>query len=340
MKPTTAVVLTAALASAATAGVCFLVGKPLSSPTIDGSTEEAFKASLDAVKWSLPKARHEEFEKAMAKLVLAAMVPSDVKQHGLLALAAMSADPGAISRRVRSRLDGMTAIEVLAVATDDEPRSAASSLLDIDFSLTGLAAARMNANESAAIATLKNIASAQAQLQASGAIDANDNGAGEYGFFAELAGGSRLRNDSKGGVGTDFLSPPYLSDAFGAVEDSRALRCGYVFQMFLPARGAMPAAEAATGGAAGVCVDASMAEVLWMCYAWPTSYDDSGRRAFFVNQSGDVLACRNETARYDGDAHPPAPDAAFWPTVIRVDMGSTIAANATGRDGERWLVVN
>ena len=77
----------------------------------------------------------------------------------------------------------------------------------------GLENARMNANESAAIATLKNISSAQAQCQASGVIDANGNGAGEYGFFAELAGSAPVRGSSQ------RISPPVLSSAFGKVAD-------------------------------------------------------------------------------------------------------------------------
>ena len=99
--------------------------------------------------------------------------------------------------------------------------------------------ARLNANESAAIATLKNISSAQAQCQASGAIDANNNGAGEYGYFAELSGGVGVR-DSGGSASTDRLSPPVLSGAFANVSTQSGItggavsRSGYIFQMYLP----------------------------------------------------------------------------------------------------------
>ena len=87
------------------------------------------------------------------------------------------------------------------------------------IAIPNLLSARLNANESAAIATLKNISSAQSQCQASGIIDANSNGAGEYGFLGELSGGVPVRNDEAGGVGTERVSPPYLSGAF-----SNALR--------------------------------------------------------------------------------------------------------------------
>lgn len=48
-------------------------------------------------------------------------------------------------------------------------------------------------NERAAIADLRSIASAQAQLASSGAIDTDDDGVGEYGYFGELAGTAPLR---------------------------------------------------------------------------------------------------------------------------------------------------
>jgi prepilin-type N-terminal cleavage/methylation domain-containing protein len=51
-----------------------------------------------------------------------------------------------------------------------------------------LMAARLSANESAAISTLRSLTSAQAQVQSSGAIDTDGDGAGEYGGFGELAG--------------------------------------------------------------------------------------------------------------------------------------------------------
>jgi hypothetical protein len=97
------------------------------------------------------------------------------------------------------------------------------------IAIPNLLAARLNANESAAIATLKNISSGQAQCQASGAIDANGNGQGEYGFFAELSGKVTVRGS------TLTISPPVLSTAFGNITaQSTVARSGYLFKMFLP----------------------------------------------------------------------------------------------------------
>jgi hypothetical protein len=197
--------------------------------------------------------------------------------------------------------------------------------------------AALAANESMAIGRLKNIASAQAQCQASAAIDVNKNGAGEYGFFGELSGAIAVRSDDKGGVGQQTIAPPVLSHSFIKVVGSRVACSGYLFQMFLPDSKCQPTAEAATGGGAGVAIDGKKAEVMWCGYAWPAS-PTSGRRAFFINQGGDILACDN-TAGYCGVDKPPSPDAAFAAgTTGAMDCG--IAANTKGRDGQTWTVVN
>ena len=195
----------------------------------------------------------------------------------------------------------------------------------------------MIANESAAIATLKNISSAQAQCQACAVIDTNANGAGEYGFFGELSGALALRKDDKGGVGEKKIQPPVLSAAFQKVANGRVVRSGYVFQMFLPDSKGNATAEAATGGSASIAIDSGGAEVMWCCYAWPAS-PKSGLRAFFVNQAGDVIACDNDGDRYCGNDKPPAPTAAYAAGTAGT-MQSDVAANMAGIDGQRWVIV-
>lgn len=319
-----------------TAGICFIAFKSssASSATIDGTTEETFKASIDLVKQAMPRPRQEEFEQAMATLAGAVMLPPK-DGNPIASLMALSADPGAAGRKLRTRVHGLTGSEVIAASV-----AAAAEVKERGAKLDGLAAlasgglegARINANESAAIATLKNISSAQAQCQASGVIDANGNGAGEHGFFAELAGSAPVRG------GTQHISPPVLSTAFGKVDGSQVMRSGYVFQMFLPDAKSAGVAEALTGGSGGVAVDAGQAEVLWCCYAWPTDHGRSGNRAFFVNQGGDVLACRNTKQRYSGSERMPTFTAAFQGGGKT--MGDMVAANTEGHDGETWVVVN
>lgn len=196
-----------------------------------------------------------------------------------------------------------------------------------------LRSANLNGNESAAIATLKNISSAQAQCQACGAIDVNGNECGEYGFLGELAGQVATRAGKR-------IDPPVLSSAFGNVAASRVERSGYVFQLFLPGRDQMGIAEDATGGDPGNDngVDAGRAEILWCCYAWPRSYGWSGKRTFFVNQSGDLLATNAAAVAYDGDRSPCSCPAAFAASAS-VSMSAIMAANTVGHDGNFWVVI-
>ena len=52
------------------------------------------------------------------------------------------------------------------------------------------------------------------------------------------------------------------------------------------------------------------------------------------------MACRNATQRYNGTTKAPLSTAANLFSVATPTMASTLAANQTGKDGERWTVVN
>jgi prepilin-type N-terminal cleavage/methylation domain-containing protein len=203
-----------------------------------------------------------------------------------------------------------------------------------------LLSARLSANESAAISTLRSISSAQAQLQSSSAIDTDSDGGGEYGYFAELAGTIELREDDGNGApaaGDTFLTPAMLSSALGNVADGVVTRSGYVFQMYLPDDAGAGVAEDTDGGGTGTDPDNS--ENFWCCYAWPLDNGGTGNRVFFINQDGDILQFNNrQDTPYEAVDGGPDWDAAFDGNGDGV-MGDPIAAGVAGFDGNIWTVV-
>jgi prepilin-type N-terminal cleavage/methylation domain-containing protein len=193
------------------------------------------------------------------------------------------------------------------------------------IAIPNLLSARLNSNETAAIATLRNIISAESQFQTTARADENNNGVGEYGTFGEMSGSIGVR-------GNAILNPPVLSTAFRTVNaNGEVSRSGYLFSMYLPDAAGDGLAEVA-GGGADANVDPDLAETTWCCYAWPANFGNTGNRSFFVNQGGDIVA--TEAAAYSGSGNGPAAESAFSGSGSSIT--GMVATGMTGRDGNFW----
>ena len=199
------------------------------------------------------------------------------------------------------------------------------------IAIPNLLSARLNANESAAISTLRNVVSAQAQIQAQAAVDQDADGIGEHGSFGEMAGAVPLR----GTVIT--LTPPVLSGALGNVDaNGYVQKAGYYFLMFLPDVAGLALPEVA-GGGPDPAVDPDLCENTWNCYAWPVNRNNTGNRTFMVNQSGDLIQTPGQLVQYDGTTTPIATGVEAY---TGADMSTPLAIGVAGQDGNTWVSVN
>lgn len=185
----------------------------------------------------------------------------------------------------------------------------------------------INGNESAAIATLKNLSSAQQEFARLRAVDLDGDGRGEFGAFGELSGAAMLREQSWRSGPSRRLATPLLSAAFGSPIAGRVQRSGYCFQIWLQtAGGAWCGSDAARGPTEH-----------WCAYAWPADEAGKARRAFFVDDHCGVWATLNRDLRYLGTECPVPIDAALPSSDAAAESASSARI---GRDGQTWVGVN
>jgi prepilin-type N-terminal cleavage/methylation domain-containing protein len=208
------------------------------------------------------------------------------------------------------------------------------------IAIPNLLSARLNANETSAISTLRNVSSSQAQFQASAKCDVDNDGSGEFGMFRELSGAIGVRNAADGTPSASILNPPVLSGAFRTFNaNSEVGRSGYLFHMILPGAAGIGVLEVSTGTLAAN-LDNDLAETSWCCYAWPASYSTSGNRTFFVNQTGDIVG--TEFANYSATNAFTAANAgaAFKSGGSVTKITGLVAVGTKGRDNNVWKQIN
>jgi type II secretory pathway pseudopilin PulG len=169
--------------------------------------------------------------------------------------------------------------------------------------IPSLLEARTDANEKAAVATLRSISSAQAMASTSAVLDLDRDGGGEYLFLDELCGVKNLR-------GTDYkCEPALLSSKWDQAGGGVITRSGYAYRIDLPSRdGRMISTSTAPNGRD---VSAEDAEIEYVVYAWPLAAGNTANHVFVLDQEGDLWVSDNSGRRqgYSGLANPPPHDA-------------------------------
>jgi hypothetical protein len=153
----------------------------------------------------------------------------------------------------------------------------------------------IDTNEALAETHLGSIVSAQIQARAIGVTDVDKNGAGEFLFLDELTGARPTRTPGRG-LRRSFLIDEFKHRSTGAYVEVH----GYLYRLFLP-------------GPNGTWIDEgepdpTAVEMRWRCYAWPVEYGRTGRRTFFVDESGVV---RSQEAPALSGTHAPEANAAL-----------------------------
>ena len=207
------------------------------------------------------------------------------------------------------------------------------------IAIPNLLSARLNANETSAISTLRNVSSSQAQFQASAKADVDTDGSGEFGMFRELSGAIGVRTNVTASTVGGTLNPPVLSGAFRTFNaNSEVSRSGYLFHMILPGTSGAGVIEKSSGAVA--TLDSDLCETSWCCYAWPAGYATSGNRTFFVNQTGDIVG--TDWATYSGTLAfiNTNAGAAFSGSTLPGNITGNVAVGTRGRDTRLWKQIN
>jgi prepilin-type N-terminal cleavage/methylation domain-containing protein len=248
---------------------------------------------------------------------------------------------GTAPGRRRNGSGGFTLIELMIVI--------AIIAIIAAIAIPNLLAAKLSANETAAIATLRSLVSSQAQIGVAGKIDCDNDGRGEYGTLMEMTGSIGVRRGFNAGPPStsDFsafgppLNPPVLSSVMARIDGNGfATKAGYAFMVFLPDSNdpALFAHETGPTTSPGISakIGVDLAETYWCGYCQPVAIGNSGNRRFFTSMRGDIVQSSNDVAKSGGTTAVIQGNSAFLGTGIT----SLPATGTKGGDGDIWKVTN
>jgi len=191
------------------------------------------------------------------------------------------------------------------------------------IAIPSMHAARLKANESAALTSLRSIYTAEETFRTSVIRDADGDGEGEYAFIGELLGDPRP-GEQGARAHRALMSGQWLR------KKGDFIRGGYRFRAYLPAEDGSPIGENAEASRLGR-VDGDLAETVMVVLAWPVSRGITGERAFYMDASGRIYACGDGV--YSKDAAPP-PD--VLSSQKRNLASRPLRQGEMARDGNRW----
>jgi len=197
------------------------------------------------------------------------------------------------------------------------------ALVAASIALPNLAQARIQANEEAAMESLRAIRNAQVEYRTGLVRDSDTDGEGEHAFLSELLGDKHGR---EGGRATEEFLSGFDRAPLGYRKN------GYYFRVYLPAEDGSPVGGHEHAGRLKQ-VDGDLAETIVVVVAWPRSEGTTGRRSFILDGRGKIRFTRDGYGGEDA----PAPD------LFSSQRGNLAAAPIKRRqrphDGRLWIEV-